>query len=168
MSTEIPPPHITSKETPREIFSADFPSIGELPIQGGWGYTLEDAVIIDKNDPIVSKVLPFDGLGIEYVFVEKRIYEELIIFRDINERYSGIEWNLLEQSLKHHNNRVYDKLIFEVTALPDQDWEELKAEWESPDGFGTPDFDEDSHNLKRDSRTIRFIAEYWFDITSYY
>mgnify|MGYP000150335474 CR=1 FL=1 len=46
------------------------------------------------------------------------------------------------------------------TSEEDRIKKRLKAEWESPDGFGTPDFDEDSHNLKRDSRTIRFIAEY--------
>ena len=146
----------------------DFKSIGELPIQGGWEYTIEDAVVIDRNDPIVSKVLPFDGVGIEYVFVEKRIYEELIIFREKHKQYSGIEWDLLEQGLAHRNNRSYDKLIFEVTALPDKDWEELKAEWEGPDGFISTDFDEDAHIQKRDSRTIRYITEYWFDITSFF
>lgn len=25
-------------ETPREIIEADFPSVGRLPISGGWGY----------------------------------------------------------------------------------------------------------------------------------
>lgn len=58
-----------------------FKSISELPIWGGWGYTREDAVIIDRDDPIVSPDRPFDGVGIEHVFVEKRIYEELIIFQ---------------------------------------------------------------------------------------
>jgi len=40
---------------------------------------MEDAVIIDKNDPIVSKVLPFNGITIEHIFAEKRIYCELIV-----------------------------------------------------------------------------------------
>ncbi len=90
---------------------------GDLPIKGGWGYTFDDAVIIDKNDSVVPKV-PFNGIGYENIFVEKRIYEELIIFRPENERYSGIKWNLLGQKLINRNDRQYDVLTFEVTALP--------------------------------------------------
>jgi hypothetical protein len=95
VSVDIKPPRIKSKESPREILAADFKSLGEIPIRGGWGYTFDDAVIIDKNDPVVPKGIPFDGVELEYIFVEKRIYEELIIFRPKNEGYSGIGWNLL-------------------------------------------------------------------------
>src|SRR4051794_33003520 len=108
MPIDIQPPRIRSKESPRDILVADFKSLGEIPIGGGWGYTLEDAVIIDKNDPGVPKGIPFDGVGLEYVFVEKRIYEELIIFRPENDRYSGIRRSLLGQKLISHNGRQYD------------------------------------------------------------
>ena len=81
MPIEIQRPRISPNESPREILAADFRSMGEIPIRGGWGYTIDDPVIIDKNDPIVLRGMPFDGVGLEYVFVEKRIYEELIIFR---------------------------------------------------------------------------------------
>ena len=100
MAIEIQPPRINSEESPRDILAADFKSIGEIPIRGGWGYTLEDAVIIDKNDPIVSKGSPFDGVSLEYVFVEKRIYEELIIFRPKDDRFTGINWKLLKQQMR--------------------------------------------------------------------
>ena len=135
---------------------------------GGWGYSPDDAVIIDKNDPVVPKGKPFHGVGLEYVFVEKRIYEELIIFRPKNDRYSGIMWSSLNQKLTSYNDRSYDVLTFEVTALADKDWEELKAEWEGPHGHGSPGFDIGAHIKKRDARTIRYITEYYFDITSFY
>lgn len=113
---------ITSKESPREILAADFKSLcGGLPIRGGWGYTKSEACIIDKNDPLVDPALPFDGVGVEYVFVEKRIYEEMIIFRLDGEKFSGLRWNLLEQSLLHEAGRSFDKLVFEITALPEND-----------------------------------------------
>ena len=132
MPNDIQPPRIRTDESPRDILRSDFRSLGELPIRGGWGYALEDAVIIEKHDPVVRKGIPFDGLGLERVFVEKRIFEELIIFRPEDDRCSGIEWGLLEQRLTHHNGRQYDVLTFEVTALPDKVWEELKAEWKDP------------------------------------
>lgn len=168
MPIDIQPPRIKLKESPRDILTADFKSLGEIPIKGGWGYTLDDAVVIDKSDSVVPKGIPFDGVGLEYIFVEKRIYEELIIFRPENDRYSGIKWNLLEQKSTSHNEKKYDVLKFEVTALPDKDWEELKAEWSGQNGYDSPGFDSVEHMKKRDLRTIRYVAEYWFDITSFY
>jgi len=168
MPTDIKIPHLATEESPRVILATHFKSIGELPIRGGWGYTLDDAVIIDRNDPIVQKGIPFNGIGIEYVFVEKRIYEELIIFCREDDRHSGIKWEQLRQSLHEYDGKMYDKLTYEVTALPDKDWNELKAEWEGPNGHGSSNFDNDAHVKKRFSRTVRYIAEYWFDITSFY
>lgn len=165
---EIQPPRIRSKESPREILAAHFKSLGTLPIHGGWGYTLDDAVIIDKNDPVVPKEIPFDGVGLEYIFVGKRIYEELIIMRPENDIYAGIKWKLLRQELLNHDGKSYDRLIFEVTAIPDKDWQELKAEWEGSNGHTSQDFDIDGHLKKRDSKTIRYVTEYYFDINSFY
>jgi len=169
MPREIQAPRIQSKESPRDILAADFKSLGgELPIRGGWGYSLEDAVVIDKSDPVVPSGIPFDGVEIEYAFVESRIYEELIIFRPKEERFEEIKWNLLKQTLTKHNGRSYDVLSFEVTALPGIDFEELKAEWEGPDGYGSAGFDVDAHMRKRDTYMIRYFTECWFDITSFY
>jgi len=168
MPIDMQPPRIRSEESPREILANDFKSVGEMPIRGGWGYTLDDAVIIDKNDPVVLKGVPFDGVGLERIFLEKRTYEELIIFRPQDDRYSGINWKLVQQTVTDHNHRTYDVLKVEITAFPDKDWEELKAEWEGPNGYGSPGFDLEAHNEKRDSRMIRYITEGYFDITSFY
>ena len=64
--------------SPREV-SDKYPG-PDLPIRGGWGYTKEDACIIDKNDPIIDpdSPIPFYGVGYEKIFVERRIYLELI------------------------------------------------------------------------------------------
>ena len=59
----------------------------DLPIRGGWGYDQEDACIIDKNDPIIDpdSPMPFYGVGYEKIFVERRIYMELITYRKEDE-----------------------------------------------------------------------------------
>lgn len=169
MAIDIQAPRIKSAETPREIITADFKSLsGELPINGGWGYDREDAVVIDKDDPVVTKGIAFDGVGIEYIFVEKRIYEELIIFRSEGNQYSGIKWNLLEQRLIIHEESIYDVMLFEVIAIPDSDWEVLKEEWESNHGFQRSESELKAHINKRNKRKIRYTTEYWFDITSFY
>ena len=161
-------PRITSSETPRQVIARDFKSLrGELPIRGGWGYTIEDAVIIDKNDPAVSKVIPFDGVGLEYIFAEKRIYEELVISRPLNGRFSGIRWELLRQNLQNHDEgRAFDFLVFEITAFPDRDFAALKAEWETQST--NADFDIMAHAAKREGKIVRYERDYWFDITSFF
>lgn len=160
---------IKSKKPPREILAEDFESLrGDLPIRGGWGYTKSDACIIDKNDPVVDTALPFDWIGIQNVFVEKRIYEEMIIFRPEGEKFSGIKWDLQEQSLIDEDGRYFDRLIFEITAFHENDWEELKAEHEGPQGYGHPEFDVEAHERRRHEKTVRITREFWFDITSFY
>ena len=53
MTIAIQVPRNRLEETPSEII-ADYcvSNSGELPINGGWGYTKEDAVVIDKEDPV--------------------------------------------------------------------------------------------------------------------
>jgi len=160
---------IKSDESPRDILATDFKSLrGGLPISGGWGYTQADACIIEKNDPLVNPSLPFDGVGVEYAFVEKRIYEEMIIFRPDGEKFSGIKWNLLEQNYKFEAGRHFDGLVFEITAFQESDWEELKAEFEGEQGYGHTGFDLEAHERKSQEKMVRLTREFWFDITSFY
>lgn len=161
--------NVTSKETPRQILAKDFGLLeAELPISGGWGYSKEDACIIDKNDSTVNASLSFNGVAIEYIFVEKRIYEEMIIFRPAGKKYSGIKWKLRMQYLIRDADRTFDKLVFEVTAFNDNDWDELKAEFEGDQGYNSPSFDEQAHKIKRQEKMVLLTREFWFDITSFY
>ena len=65
--------------SPREAMDA-YPG-PNIPVRGGWGYSAEDACIIDKNDPIIDPdgPMPFYGVGFEKIFLERRIHMELII-----------------------------------------------------------------------------------------
>jgi hypothetical protein len=160
---------IQSEESPRDILAADFKSLrGGLPIGGGWGYTQSDACVIHKNYPLVDASHPFDGIGVEYVFVEKRIYEEMIVFRPEGQQFSGIRWDLIEQNLVHNEGKYFDKLIFEITAFQDCDWEELKTEFEGQQGYRSSRFSAEAHEKKRQEKMVRFTREFWFDITSFY
>jgi len=159
---------LVTSATPREILEADFPSLrGGLPIQGGWGYTLDGACIIDRDDPTVDPQMPFDGVGIEYLFAEYRLYEELIVFREPGHKYAGISHKLQRQSSESsEDGRRFDHLIFDVEALREEDFEELKAEWDGPDGHES--FDLEAHLHKRAQRICTGETEYWFDITSFF
>lgn len=142
----------------------------DLPIRGGWGYDAEDACIIDKNDPIVDQdsPIPFYGTGYEKIFVEQRIYLELVTLPKAEDKYSGIEWNMVQQKLIHHNEKPHDILEYRVTGYKDSDWRLLKEEWEGSDGIRNPDFDKENHLQKRDKLKQTIEMEFWFEISSFF
>lgn len=162
----LPLEPIVSRESPREILAADFKL--KLPVRGGWGYSQADACIIDKHDPIVDPAMPFHGVGIEYTFAEYRCYEEMIIFRPKEERLAGIRLKPREQRMVREGMRSFDRLIFTVTAFRDQDWEQLKAAYEGPSGYGKLGFDPVAHSKWNEEKKLTFTKEFWFDITSFY
>lgn len=157
--------HLFTRETPRQIILEDFKI--DLPITGGWGYNFESACVIDKNDPIVNQTIPFNGVSIEYIFVEKRIYEEMIIFREANEKFSGIRWDLEKQELVFQNEKPYDKLTFKVVGFSDEVWDELTRRFEEIKRSGKLEL-MDELKAYRESKAYRFTKEFYFDISSFY
>ncbi len=159
---------LRTKESPRTILEADFPRLGSLPIKGGWGYDRSTACIIDRNDPTVPKSVPFDGVGLEYVFAEYRLYEELIVFRPEGEKYSGIRRKLIDQRTFHADTGHYDILRFQVSAFKDQDCKYLKSIYEGPNGASSPNFDHAAHDRLHKSLICVGEREYWFEISTFF
>ena len=157
--------HLFTRETPRQIILEDFKI--DLPITGGWGYDFESACVIDKNDPTVNQTIPFNGVSIEYLFVEKRIYEEMIIFREANEKFSGIRWDLEKQELLFQNEKPYDKLIFNVVGFTDEVWDELTSRFEAIQKSGKLELLSEL-DAYRESKAYKINREYYFDISSFY
>ena len=159
------PSQLSTKESPRQIIFEDFKL--DLPITGGWGYDFETACVIDKNDSTVNKMIPFNGVSVEYVFVEKRIYEEMIIFRKADEKYAGIRWELKSQELLFKDDKPYDKLVFNVVGFADDVWDELTNRFEEIQKSGKLELI-DELNAYRESKAYRFTKEFYFDISSFY
>ncbi len=159
--------NLITANSPREILHSRFKSIDEMPIHGGWGYTKNEAVIIDKHDKIVPQYLPFDGVNLEHIFIQYRTYLELITIRAEDDRFSGINFKLSKQELfEDDDGKIYDKLTMHITAHRDQDFEELKEEWES--GLSNKGFDYEAHEKKREEKLIHIERECWFEISSFY
>jgi hypothetical protein len=159
------PAQLITKESPRQIIFEDYKI--DLPISGGWGYGFDTACVIDKNDPTVNKVLPFDGIGVERIFVEKRIYEEMIIFRADHEKYAGIRWNQQLQQTELIDNKYYDVLKYSVEGFEDSVWEELVTRFQEIQKSGKSELMTELDTY-RESKIYRFVKEFYFDITSFY
>ena len=111
--------------------------------------------------------MSFNGVDIEYIFVEKRIYEEMIIFRGDDEKYAGIRWDLEKQELFFNQEKPYDKLIFNIVGFTDQVWDELTTRFEEIQKNGKVELMADL-DAYRQSKALRLIREFYFDITSFY
>ncbi len=151
----------------REILFEDFKSIGkELPIKGGWGYSKEDAIVIDKNDPAAVQWQPFNGVALEYFIAEKRIFEEIIIFRSKGDQFRNVKITLNKQSfIACNDGKSYDYLIFDVTAFHDKDWESIDREIQekiNTCGFDFVKFIESKNDLR-----YHYTPEFWFEISSF-
>ena len=159
MPFNIEAPRIYSKETPREILAEDFKKLkGELPIHGGWGYTRDGAVILEKEDFC-------SFYDVERIFVEKRIYEELIIFAPKEKKCSGINWQMLIQKFQCFEDKKYDLLSYEVTAFLDSDREKLKNDYETNFDSASAEWFK-AHEEDRNNKMLTYNTEYWFDITN--
>ena len=159
------PLQLITKESPRQIIFEDFKI--DLPIKGGWGYDFETACIIDKSDPTVSQIMSFNGVDIEYIFVEKRIYEEMIIFRGDDEKYAGIRWDLEKQELFFNQEKPYDKLIFNIVGFTDQVWDELTKRFEEIQNSGKVELMADL-DAYRQSKALKLTREFFFNVSSFY
>ena len=159
------PLQLVTKESPRQIIFEDFKL--DLPIKGGWGYDFETACIIDKNDPTLSSAMPFNGIDIEYVFIEKRIYEEMIIFRRNDEKYSGIRWNLETQEMLLNQDKPYDKLVFNIVGFKDEVWNELTSRFQEIQQSGKLELIAEL-DAYRELKALRLVREFYFDISSFY
>jgi hypothetical protein len=76
----------------------------ELPIKGGKGTNIENAIIIERTSPLN-----------DYVSIEHQVLKYLGVARRL------ISWNIIKQQLLVHNNRTYD--IFELNVIPSQNKE---------------------------------------------
>ena len=154
---------------PRQILREHFPNTAnELLIKGGWGYEIENATVVLEFDPEINPDHHFRGVSIENVFIQKRIWEELTFARPEGERYCGIRESKVRQSLEVGRAGFYDYILVDVTAFREQDWKELKADWEAHDGYKDDPEGRIRHEALRDSKQIRFLEDFWFNINNFF
>ena len=144
---------------PRSIYEKYFSSVGNFPISGGWGYSIEDACVIDPS--LHSGPTPFDFYSWQNVIVEKRIFLECITTRAEGEEYNKLKWELDTQILRSANGRNYDHLSYKVSGIPEVAW--LAFQNEVTEARKT-----DKHIgmliEEIESQRHYFSTEYWFDI----
>jgi len=156
----FPTPHLHTVESPKQILDEDYPN-HQWPISGGWGYTQDDACVIELDTE-------YDGVSFEQKFIEYRTYEELIVFRRKEDRYSGIRVEKGNQALIVKDDRHYDRVDYTVTAFRDEDWEMLREDWQSHDGYKDDLKGLMRHRGLRKSKEVTYSTVGWFDISRFF
>ena len=155
----------TMENSPRELFREVFET--DLPISGGWGYSQDTCVAIEKDDDAVDQEQVFDGLAIESEFVKFRLYSELRVFREPGDMFQGIEWQQTSQKLIEENGRTFDVVRFYVRAWTERDWEALTKMFTEGREFLNDPSGLSKFKEERKRRVCQFEAEFWFDVTSF-
>jgi hypothetical protein len=122
-----------------------------LPIRGGWGYSIDDAVIVDAENTR-------RGLDVEYEFVDKRNYAELVFGKPVGQMLIQIDKKRLMQRVSTLEGRHYDVLRFELFVLPRQALDMLDA----------AKLAADEYKRLKDKYALHLEREYYFDITGFY
>ena len=153
---------------PRTILQQHFPrTANQCNFSGGWGYDADHAVVVKEFDPEINPDEKFDGVSLEYAFIDKRIREELIFCRAEGERYEELEYNTIQQSLHRIDGVPYDHILVEVTAYPGREWNELKADWESHDCYKDDPEGREANLARKEACKITYQTEYWFNISDF-
>ena len=154
---------------PREILREHFPrTADQCNFSGGWGYDADHATIVKEFDPEINPDEKFDGVSLEYAFIDKRIREELIFSRPEGERFEEFDSCTIEQRLMDINGVPHDYILVEVTAYPEKEWNELKADWESHDYYKDDPEGREANLARKEASKITYQAEYYFNISDFF
>ncbi len=123
-------------------------TLGEsgLPIEGGWGYDSEAAVVVDRK---YSDEVNFNGVAAEYAFIPHRIRLELEQVRG-NVVWLDCRWKLAAQRTRRDAmGKTFDVLNFNIEAIG---W---RKDATSTGGAGAF------------LRKVTYTGEFWFEISSF-
>jgi len=128
----------------------------DLDISGEWGYDQENALVIHT----------FDGelFQLEHMLASMRAYIEMNMTVSEENRYGAINVNEKKRDIIRKNNKVYDKIVYEISAMPEKMYEEFIAEYKEK--YETADFDIQEHFKRRKEATIVLEKVFWFDISN--
>jgi len=132
----------------------------KLDISGGWGYDNKSAVKVHSLE------MPIDQFLHTFAAIRANIEMNLTLQED--ERYGGINIHFIDGQQFEIENKMYDHITFEITAMKEKEYVEFIQEYK--DNYGkNKDFDMSKHFKRREEATISVEADFWFEgLEKYY
>lgn len=132
----------------------------KLDISGGWGYDNNSAVKVHSLEIPIDQFL--------HTFAAIRANIEMNLTLEEDDRYGGINVNFIDGQQFEIENKIYDHITFEITAMKEKEYANFIQEYK--DNYGkNPEFDMSKHFKRREKATISREADYWFEgLENYY
>jgi len=146
---------ISNKNPIAEVIQSAFDT--KLSLSGGWGYRQEDASVIEKNEQGV----PLSQF--EHMLASMRAYLEMNMTLNKTERYSSINLNELSRETIEENDKRFDKVTYEISAMKESTYTTFINEYKEE--YGKESFDLQKHFERRKEETLTKIVNYWFEIS---
>ena len=143
---------IKSDDDLREVIKTAFDV--DLAVSGAWGYTQELATIIEASEAPLHQL--------EHMLASMRAYIEMNMTLQADERYGSINLNETQREQIIADNKVYDKVTYEITAMKEAHYTAFINEYK--EGLGKEDFDISAHFEERKKATITRDEVYWFEV----
>lgn len=126
-----------------------------LDIEGNWGYTQEEATVLNTID--------ISLLQAQHTLISMRSYIEMNMTLSEEKRYGSINVSEKKREKQEINHLLYDKVIYLVTAMREDIYASFINEYKA--NYGKSDFDMGKHFDKRKEATINREVCYWFEIS---
>lgn len=143
----------------------------DYPVSGGWGYSQSNACVIKMKGKMDDKSLLLserDGYAIENLFIERRIYEEIIIHPEPDApELHCLRWKVGKQRLHRVGELLFDEISVTVSGFQEQDLEELEKDWNVHKGYVNDEVGLLKHQALAMSCRVLYNTTYWFDVTSF-
>lgn len=126
----------------------------KLDISGGWGYEHKNPVVVHSLDMPIEQFLN--------LFASLRANIEMNLTLEEEDRYGGINIHFLEGEQFSIDNKTYDHIQFEITAMKEKEYAKVIQEYK--DNYGkNRDFDMNQHFEKRKELSIKVVSDFWFE-----
>jgi hypothetical protein len=147
---------LSSAEPIQEVLKAAFDT--SLPVKGGWGYTQEEATVLQDN----PQNMPLSQL--EHMLASMRTYLEMNMTQTEANRYGSINLNEISRQTFTLDQRSYHQVTYTITAMKESLYTTFIEEYKEK--YGKEGFDMDAHFQRRKEATLIRHESYWFDITA--
>jgi hypothetical protein len=130
----------------------------DFPLLGGWGYEQEKASIIGT----LPKGMPLKQL--QHTLTTIRAHLEMNITQEKENRYGGINANERSREVISIDNKTYDKVSYEITAIKEDLYNAFIKEYKA--GYESEELDLNEHFKRRKEATLIREIVHYFEVSS--
>lgn len=144
-----------------EVLAMYYPD-KKWPIEGGWGHSMDDAVIIKMDNSQ-------DGVRFEYEYMKAISSIIYAVLKPESEAMEVMNVRLKKQLLilgqDAHEGHSYDKMEVEISGLIPSDLEMLRKDFADHNKYEGDEEGKKKFDELYLSKLKKVPAEFWFDIT---